>query len=171
MSSVKVIALVGRKRVGKDTAADYLVQYGFEKRSIAAPLKHGCSIMFDLSSNQLSDDKDIVDTRYNATPRDFFKHVGMNLRRQYGEDFWIQRVVNTIRKPTVLCDVRFPNEVAYLRTLRFIEVIVVKIEREESPKEIFENPVDDIDADIVIHNDTTLQDLFSSIDKSFFAKS
>lgn len=42
-----LIGLTGKKRSGKDTTADYLVEkYGFSKMSFSTPLKDICKILF-----------------------------------------------------------------------------------------------------------------------------
>lgn len=52
-----LLALSGKMRSGKDTAADVLVKkHGFKKYSFAAPLKEICSEVFDINLNYFYND-------------------------------------------------------------------------------------------------------------------
>jgi len=53
-----LLALSGKMRSGKDTAADVLVdKYGFTKVSFAAPLKEICAAAFDININYFYNDE------------------------------------------------------------------------------------------------------------------
>ena len=44
MNNINIIGILGNKRVGKDTVADYLVKnYGFIKYNFADPIKEICN--------------------------------------------------------------------------------------------------------------------------------
>ena len=62
-----IIGLSGKKRVGKDTVADYLVsKYGFIKYSFADPIKAVAKILFGFSENQLyGNNKEEIDRLEN----------------------------------------------------------------------------------------------------------
>ncbi len=110
-----LLGLLGRKGVGKDLLADYLVQqYKYEKGSIAAPLKEGCRILFGFSHDQVhGQGRDQLDHRYGLTPRAILQRVGTDfIRKEFREDFWIDRLlINPQLSRLVISDVRFPNEV------------------------------------------------------------
>ena len=63
-----IIGLCGKKRVGKDTFADYLVDnYNFDKYAFANPLKEACRIMFCFNDEQLyGDQKEDFDSNWNT---------------------------------------------------------------------------------------------------------
>jgi hypothetical protein len=114
-----LIGVCGKKYSGKDTMADYLVsRYGFQKRSFAGPLKDACRHLFHFSEAQCHDprQKEVVDTRWNISPRQAFQMVGTDwVRHQFHRNFWVERMRHELmgfgpNDRVVLCDVRFENE-------------------------------------------------------------
>ena len=73
-----IIGICGRKRCGKDTIADYLVNNcGFIKYNFGDLVKKICKIMFDFTDDQISGDlKDSIDSRWNISPREVFQIFG-----------------------------------------------------------------------------------------------
>lgn len=72
------LALFGVARSGKDTVAEYLQStHKFELCAFSTHLKETLRKMFNLSTDQLYGHlKDVVDTRYSATPRQFMTWLG-----------------------------------------------------------------------------------------------
>lgn len=70
----RVVGFCGFKGSGKDTAADYLAaEYGYEKISLAYPLKNVCKLIFDFSDDALwgaSQLREEPDSRYVFSGRD-----------------------------------------------------------------------------------------------------
>lgn len=66
-----IIGIIGKKRSGKDTLADYLIKnYNFEKYSFAMPIKEAAKHLFGFTDEQVYGDlKDVVDYNWNITPR------------------------------------------------------------------------------------------------------
>ena len=62
-----IIGILGQKRNGKDTCADYLVEhYNFTKVSFADPIKQILKIMFDFNDEQLyGDKKELIHSKGN----------------------------------------------------------------------------------------------------------
>lgn len=126
-----LIGLTGCARAGKDTVADYLVQHhGFQKRSIAYPLKEICKILFDWTDDQVNGDaKDIPLPDTGIRPREILQFVGTELFRtqmrerfpEIGGDIWINHLTRTLCRHAsnvwVVPDVRFPNEARQIRDL------------------------------------------------------
>lgn len=127
MAGVNIIGICGRKFHGKDTIADYLVKnYGFTKVSLADPLKKGVQEIFGLTDDQLwGNQKEIVDSYWNISPREILQVVGTECFRNtfgkvfphIGENFWtislnrrIKKLIETGIKNIVIADIRFPNE-------------------------------------------------------------
>lgn len=73
-----LVAITGKKGSGKDTAADYLCNhYGFEKYSLADPIKKAIQHLFQLDKDQLwGDRKDEMDSSYGLTPRKIMQVFG-----------------------------------------------------------------------------------------------
>jgi len=114
-----LIGICGKKYAGKDTMADYLVQhYGFQKKSFAGPLKEACRHLFLFSDAQCHNPryKDVVDPRWNLSPRQAFQLVGTDwVRNQFHKNFWVERMryeLDAMDKNAriVIPDVRFENE-------------------------------------------------------------
>lgn len=120
------IALAGKAGAGKSTAADLLVELGYQKRSIAAPLK-------DMAAQLWGDEA--------RTDRGKLQGLGVAVR-EIEQDTWINLLVRTYRKPlmssvdwpahhqppTVVDDLRFPNEYWALQAENFV-IIHIGAER------------------------------------------
>ena len=115
-----IIGFNGQARVGKDTAADYLVKnYGFLKISLADPIKRYARDMFGLKNEQLWGDlKDVPDPRFPRIcaheckdidkcdicgvlpdcfmPREFVQFLGTEFGRRFYPNIWLDQTFNTI---------------------------------------------------------------------------
>lgn len=120
----QIIGLLGGKGAGKSTAAAYLVEkHGAKSLALACPLKEMLRGAFGLTQSQLygsQEDKERTDPRYNVSPRWLMTHVGEEgCRAVFGDDFWVDRLVEMIRSDisplVVVEDVRYANEAAVLR--------------------------------------------------------
>jgi len=139
-----IIAFLGIKRSGKDTAGDLLVgEYGYERRSFAKPLKDGIAKMFDFSEEQVNGDlKEVIDERWGVTPREVLQIFGTEVMQfelpklipalsDVGRKFWVKRfelwyTKEGYNKNIVMTDVRFQHEVdAILR----LNGIIIKVNR------------------------------------------
>ena len=68
----KIIGLVGRSRVGKDTVAEYIIEqfneYKIER--LSNPLKKAVCNLYNFTPEQVeSNQKEEIDKRYGFTPR------------------------------------------------------------------------------------------------------
>lgn len=121
MSHARIIALCGPKRCGKDTVASYIGnQYGYANAKFAGKLKDVCKLLFDFTDEQVEADvKDVVDPRYNRTPREVLQFFGtemMQFKLQefmpcVGRLFWTRNLLeSTKQQPIVISDMRFIHE-------------------------------------------------------------
>ena len=125
-----IIGFVGFIGSGKDTAADYLVNFhGFRRDSFANTLKDAVSAVFGWDrvllegrTAEAREWREQVDPWWaerlnmpNLTPRWVLQYWGTEVCRQgFHDDIWIASVENKMRKTTdniVISDVRFPNEI------------------------------------------------------------
>ena len=125
-----IIGFVGFIGSGKDTAADYLVNFhGFRRDSFANTLKDAVAAVFGWDRTLLEgrtkearEWREQVDPwwaeRLNMptlTPRWVLQYWGTEVCRQgFHDDIWIASVENKLRKTKdniVISDVRFPNEI------------------------------------------------------------
>lgn len=203
-----IIGFVGFIGSGKDTAADYLVNFhGFRRDSFANTLKDAVAAVFGWDrvllegrTTQARAWREQVDPWWaerlnmpDLTPRLMLQLWGTEVcRTGFHDDIWIASLENKMRKTTdniVISDVRFPNEI---KAIHNAGGIVVRIRRGEDP-EWYDDAVNmnhgpqnmswaisksrmtarnihasetawvggDIDTEI--HNDTTIDDLYTQI--------
>lgn len=90
----------------------------------------------------------------------FLQHLGVGCRKVFGEDFWIEQALRTIKpgEKIVIPDVRFPNEAQAIKDLGGV---VVRIDRPGHRAEGHESETALVDweFDHVIDNSDSLMDL------------
>ncbi|WP_406206818.1 hypothetical protein OH807_33565 [Kitasatospora sp. NBC_01560] len=136
---MKNIALIGRARSGKDTAAGVLREQAYVRLALADPLKHMAYDIDPVVGTELlginapapvhlagAVDRygwEKVKDRFPEARR-FLQRLGTEgVRRHVDPDFWIGRTVRSaagIPGPVVVTDVRFDNEVDALRAAGFV---------------------------------------------------
>lgn len=144
-----IIGFVGFIGSGKDTAADYLVNFhGFRRDSFANSLKDAVSFVFgwdrtlmEGKTKESREWREKVDLWWaerlnipHLTPRWVLQNWGTEVCRQgFHDDIWIASLENRMRKTTdniVISDVRFPNEI---KAIHKTGGIVVRIKRGPDP--------------------------------------
>jgi hypothetical protein len=144
-----IVGFVGFIGSGKDTAADYLVNFhGFRRDSFANTLKDAVANVFGWDRTLLEgrtkearEWREQVDPWWaerlnmpNLTPRWVLQYWGTEVCRQgFHDDIWIASVENKMRKTTdniVISDVRFPNEI---KAIHNADGIVVRVQRGVMP--------------------------------------
>jgi hypothetical protein len=145
-----IIGFVGFIGSGKDTAADYLVNFhGFRRDSFANTLKDAVANVFGWDrtllegrTTQAREWREQVDPWWaerlgmpHLTPRWVLQYWGTEVCRQgFHDDIWIASLENKMRKTTdniVISDVRFPNEI---KAIHNAGGIVVRVKRGEDPE-------------------------------------
>ncbi len=126
---IHILALLAKAGHGKTTVAKHLeTKYGARVVSLAAPLKRIAKVVMDFSDAQLwgtQEEKEAIDPRYGMSARIFLQKLGTEgIRANMGQEIWCQALLANIvkdheedprRTVYVVDDVRFPNEVTYLR--------------------------------------------------------
>ena len=143
-----IIGFVGLIGAGKDTAADYLVNFhGFRRDSFANTLKDAVAAVFGWDRTLLEGrTKEAREWREQQddwwtnrlgrviTPRWVLQYWGTEVcRTGFHDDIWIASLENKMRKTgdnIVISDVRFPNEI---KAIHNAGGIVVRIKRGEDP--------------------------------------
>lgn len=129
-----IIGICGFIGSGKDTAADYLVNFHeFRRESFASTLKDACSAVFGWDRTMLEgrtkearEWREQVDPwwaeRLNMptlTPRWILQYWGTEVcRRGFHDDIWIASLENKLRTSkdhVVISDCRFPNEIKAIK--------------------------------------------------------
>jgi hypothetical protein len=144
-----IIGFVGFIGSGKDTAADYLVNFHeFRRDSFANTLKDAVSAVFGWDrtlvegrTKEAREWREQVDEWWaerlgmpHLTPRWVLQYWGTDLcRKNFNDDIWIASLENKMRKTKdniVISDVRFPNEI---KAIHNAGGIVVRVRRGEDP--------------------------------------
>lgn len=144
-----IVGLVGFIGCGKDTAADYLVNYHrFRRDSFANTLKDAVANVFGWDRTLLEgrtkesrEWRETIDQWWaerlgmpSLTPRWILQYWGTEVCRiGFHDDIWIASLENKLRKTkdnVVISDVRFPNEI---KAIRNAGGIVVRIKRGPDP--------------------------------------
>lgn len=129
-----IIGICGFIGSGKDTAADFLVNFhGFRRDSFAGTLKDAVAAVFDWDRELLEGRtkearawREQVDPWWaqrlnmpNLTPRLVLQLWGTEVcRRSFHDDIWIASVENKLRNSKdsiVISDCRFPNEIKSIK--------------------------------------------------------
>ncbi len=129
-----IIGVCGFIGSGKDTVADYLVNFhGFRRESFANTLKDAVAQVFGWDrtmlegrTKQAREWREQVDPWWaerlnmpNLTPRLMLQLWGTEVcRKGFHDDIWIASLENKLRNSTdnvVISDCRFPNEIASIR--------------------------------------------------------
>lgn len=166
-----LIGVCGKKGSGKDTISDYIVKnYNFNKYSLADPLKKGCMELFGFTYEQLyTDKKEETDEFWSKTPREVLQFLGTDIfRKYYGDNMWIKVLDKKMDKSknNIIADIRFINEYHYIKSNNGLMIKVVKTDLTSFDTHISENELNDYDADILIINDSSLEDLYNKIDNA-----
>lgn len=144
-----IVGFVGLIGAGKDTAADFLVNFHeFRRESFASSLKDSISNIFGWDrtllegrTNESREWREQIDewwaVRLNLpqlTPRWVLQYWATDVcRNTFHEDIWIASLENKMRKTSdniVISDVRFPNEIAAIHNAGGI---VIRVKRGDDP--------------------------------------
>jgi hypothetical protein len=190
-----VVGVCGRKQHGKDEVADVLGAQGFVRIALADPIKRIAMVLYGFTYAQCyGPEREVVDPRLGVTPRFVFQRLGTEVARSIHADTWVNYVLDQIalleetgrmvawHHPSnawveltapnpagvVIPDVRFPNEVAALRSLGCDVVKVSRYNADGSPYRTginddheSEQYIDTIEATRLIENRTTLEALWA----------
>lgn len=156
----KIIGISGLIGSGKDTVADYLVNYHeFRRESFASTLKDAVAAVFGWDRTMLEgrtrqsrEWREQVDQWWaqrlcipGLTPRWILQYWGTDVCRNYFHDeIWVASLENKLRQSSdniVISDVRFPNEV---KAIRSNQGLLVCVERGPKPK-WYEDALDGVD--------------------------
>lgn len=157
-----IIGLVGRSRVGKDTAAEFLS--GTHKvLRLSQPVKDACKVLYGWSDVEVEGPaKEEIDDRHGITPRVAMVHLTQSIRAFMDAEFFTRRFFDAWDglTPIVIPDVRYEHDI---RAIRQKGGITIKITRSSGPQHQFEFGIDSHEADYEISNDGTVEEFKNKI--------
>lgn len=175
-----IVGVVGYIGSGKGTVGDILVrEHGYRQFAFADALKDSVAVIFgwdrDLLegvSNASRSFRERVDPwwshklGYEVTPRLILQKMGTEAcRHGIADNIWIAALEKRIQgmNDVVITDVRFPNEIAFIRSLGGK---IIRVSRGPDPStqerekmHISETAWSDVVPDFTIENETTIYDL------------
>lgn len=169
------VGIIGRARVGKDTAGAWLVENrGYVRVGFADPIKEAALRLDPVVDTdevggqwlRLSEAVDMMGwERAKEFPevRRILQEYGMTIRAT-DPDFWLRTALNKVKaandagRPVVITDVRFPNEADSLRRAGFH---LLYVDRPGVPhlNHASEGALTWEDADYTLYNDGSVDDL------------
>lgn len=179
---VNLIGIHGPLESGKDTVAQIIISKFpllFTQYAFAWPIKQACQIMFGFTEKDMNDRvlKERVHPRWGITPRKAMQLLGTEYgRNMIRKDIWIIRAQMEMEKNleqgygTIISDVRFENEAQLIRENGGIIIHIKRPSLDTSAEKYNHESEMGINCkpeDIVIMNDTSLDDLHFKIDSLF----
>ena len=179
-----IIGLVGYIGSGKGTVGDILVRnHGYTKFAFADALKDAVATIFTWPRGLLEGDsnasrafRERVDVwwshklGYEVTPRLILQKFGTEAcRNGIADNIWIAALEKRIHgyEDVVISDVRFPNEIDFVRS---VGGIIVRVKRGEDPSteelskmHISETAWNSYKPDFMIHNEGTKDELKENV--------
>lgn len=174
-----LFGLIGAKGAGKDETANYLKKkYNFNQYAFAMPLKNICRELFDLSEEQLHGSlKEVIDPRWNTTPRAIFQKVGTEIFRRHLKNelpdlscnnIWIKRFELWFEQHqnenNVVSDTRFNDEITSIKERKGI-IILIQRDLVETDSHASEQIHKEYNADYIIYNNGSITELHNQIDE------
>lgn len=172
-----LIGVCGKAGAGKDTIGSYLVtNYGFKQIALADPIKRLVKDVFVLDDHTVYDrvarEKPLE--QWNGwTVRKLLQTIGTEMfRKTIDESIWVkslwQRVAKDIQSDYVVTDVRFPNELEFLKDSAGEKFVSIKVTRNGCNGNVgvngHESEKYDLSTDFILSNNGTIQELCMQVD-------
>ena len=167
----RLIGFTGAAGSGKDTAADFYVAFnGGYRYAFADPMRRMLAqIGIDLNHPHWVAKKEEVIPLFGVSPRRMMQTLGTEWGRNcVDENFWVILAnLELLDKGPgmVVSDVRFENEVAWVRRMGGLVVHVLRAEVPAVEGHVSESGVKVEDGDFVLVNNGSLEDLHDAVRK------
>ena len=172
--NTRIIGLTGKMRAGKDTVADHLVSFGYQRHSFAGAIKDEAliqnpAVVVDGHSVRLA--RLVEHVGWDAAKRSpevrrVLQDVG-RAGRNIRPTFWVDQVERSLREPGhhVVTDVRMPNEAHMVLSHGGVILRVVRpghVDDVSHSDDITETALDGYDF-VTLWNTGTVDDLHEAI--------
>lgn len=163
-----LIGLIGRARVGKDTAADYLcAHYGMTRYAFADPIKKMLAPVFgDLFH---AGDREQPISWLGKSPRQLMQTLGTEWgRKQVHPEIWLllaERFISASNCPVVISDVRFRNEAYWILSQGGSLIEIVRDDADSVNLHSSEMPDWGHTPRAVLNNNASIRQLHRSLDR------
>jgi hypothetical protein len=157
---MKIVAFLGRARVGKDTASTIFSKtLGYPILRLSTPIKNACHELFGIPREHFeSDEKERLVPRYGKTPRDLMVCLTHAIKQNFEADFFVNHLVSRIPggcDGVIIPDVRYEEDIRLLR--KKYGAVVIKITKKHSTVlHDHENHIDRLRADVILTNNGDL---------------
>ena len=161
----KIIGLLGRSRAGKDTIAEFICsQYpDYQIVRLSYSLKKAACCLYDYTMDQVeSSSKEVVDSRWDKTPRETIQSLTNYMMSYMGHDFFTKKLFQAFDQGKyssyiIIPDIRYPHDI---KEIEQRGGIVIKVERpNHSVQHAFENHIDSLYGTTTIINDQGIDQL------------
>jgi len=160
MTLPRIIGVLGRSRVGKDTFAQVVVAETdglYQVHRLASPLKGACISLFGFTHEQVEGpEKEQLDVGHGIRPRDAMIWLTQQTMAFAGQDFFSRRLWGAwdrglIGPYIIVPDIRYEHDIEWVRERGGV---VVKIERTGAgvTHEVEDN-IDTLQGDYLIKNE------------------
>lgn len=166
-----LIGLMGKKRAGKDSFAQFLIdRHGFTRIAFADRLKQAVLEIdpYVDTGSGLHRLSEIVEfggweiAKNFPEVRRLLQATGMAVRNNLHENVWVESAmadVGKVRTPVVITDARFPNEAWAIKNHGGVLVRINRPGLPDDDTHISEHALDDWVPDVVVDNDSDLESL------------
>lgn len=163
---LKIFAVSGKARHGKDTVAD-MIKNNLENKEHKVLVTHYADLLKFICKSLFN-----WDGEKNAYGRQILQYVGTDIIRKQSPDYWVNYIIDMLNffgdnwDYVIIADCRFPNEIDLLKA-NFEDVCSIRVIRPnfdnglsiEQQSHLSETALDNYDYDLVIYNESDLQNL------------
>lgn len=174
---IKVVAISGKARHGKDTVAEMLFEH-LSDQGYRVLITHYADLLKFICRNYFG-----WDGAKDEAGRHILQFVGTDVVRKQKPDYWVDFVIDMLSlfkdhwDYVIIPDTRFPNEIDKLRRRKF-DTTHLRVVRpnydaglsQEQMSHPSETALDAVRADIYLKNDGTLEDLRNAVNQLFKEK-
>lgn len=166
----RIIGLLGRSRVGKDTVANTIQNfYGHENTIVcrlSQPLKDAVKCLYGFTHEQVEGpQKESNQNEFGVAPRQCIQGLCDYIMERHGVEFFSNQLFAKIDhqlyapKCVIIPDVRYPHDIEKIRARGGIVIKVTRDFQNDVPKHVWEDKIDAYQGDVTIHNAGSIHDL------------